>query len=330
MDALQFVTRAMERGVACGFADSDKASSKGSQQNGKQRRMLHSRNEIREIAKGNSEMNEEEIKEKVRERYGAVARSAGKTSCCSPVGTENVKAGKSCCGGPVAESAEAIAFLLKEGQTSDTMVESYTAEERAALPEGADLGLGCGVPTHYSKFKPGERVLDLGSGAGVDCFLVARDVGPTGFVIGVDMTKDMIVQSRKNKLKLGIDNVEFRLGEIESLPVYDTCIDVVISNCVLNLVPNKPKAFSEIARVLKPGGRMVVSDMMVRGVLPDVVRHDIEAWAGCIAGAPTVEEYLAFITNAGMKDVKILLEKPYDWGGGEGFQVVSCIVEAYK
>ena len=275
-------------------------------------------------------MNESEIKEKVRQRYGAVVRASKSGSCCSPIGEENVKAGKSCCGGPVAESAEAIAFLLKAGQTSDTMVEHYTAEERAALPEGADLGLGCGVPTHYSKFQPGERVLDLGSGAGVDCFLAARDVGSSGFVIGVDMTKDMIVQARKNKLKLGIENVEFRFGEIEALPVYDASIDVVISNCVLNLVPDKPKAFAEIARVLKPGGRMVVSDMMVRGTLPDVVRHDIEAWAGCIAGAPTVVEYLAFAVNAGLRDVKILTEKPYDWGGGEGFQVVSCIVEAYK
>ena len=210
------------------------------------------------------------------------------------------------------------------------MAEAYSEVERTALPEGADLGLGCGVPTRYANLQPGEIVLDLGCGAGVDCFIAARDVGPSGFVIGVDMTPEMVSRARENKRKLGVTNVEFRLGEIEHLPVETASVDIVISNCVLNLVPHKPRAFAEIARVLKPGGRMVVSDMMVRGDLPDNIRNDVEAWAGCIAGAPRVEEYLEFVSSAGLRDVRILKETPYERGNGAGYRVVSCIVAAFK
>lgn len=271
-------------------------------------------------------MNEEDIKDNIRKRYGNAARQAQKSGCgCQPKANES-----NCCGGPAASTDEVIALLKITDQFTNTMAEAYSTEEKAALPEGADLGLGCGVPTRYSKFKLGETVLDLGSGAGVDCFLAAREVGSSGMVIGVDMTPEMVAQARRNKLKLGAENVEFRLGEIEYLPVDNSIVDIVISNCVLNLVPDKLKAFAEIYRVLKSGGRMVVSDMMIYGTLPDAVRSDIEAWAGCIAGAPRVEEYLEYARNAGLTNVHIVKESPYEWGVGEDYQVVSCIVEAWK
>ncbi|MCX7835755.1 MAG: arsenite methyltransferase [bacterium] len=268
-------------------------------------------------------MDSHEIKKNVRKRYGKVARKAFQKGCgCK---TKFV----ACCDSD-SITEEAITKLSQQIGVSHVMSEPYSEEERAAIPEGADLGLGCGVPTRYAHFKPGETVLDLGCGAGVDSFIAARAVGPSGKVIGVDMTPEMVAQARRNKIQLGVENVEFLLGEIEQLPIESSVVDIVISNCVINLVPDKVKAFSEIYRVLKTGGRMVVSDLMIYGDLPESVRSDIEAWAACIAGAPKVEEYLNFIRSAGLQNVKILKESHYDWGVGENYRIVSCVVESWK
>ncbi|MDK9701485.1 MAG: arsenite methyltransferase [bacterium] len=270
-------------------------------------------------------MSEETIKEKVREHYRAVA--IGQSSCCGTpktIDSISIKTSGSCCG------SKSDDLLAKYAQVGDAMVEHYTPEELASVPEGADLGLGCGVPTHYAKIQRGETVVDLGSGPGVDCFLAAQETGSEGHVIGIDMLPEMIAKARKNSVTFPMKNVEFRLGEIEHMPIEKETVDIVISNCVLNLVPNKFKAFSEIARILKPGGRTVVSDMMVRGDLPDSIRNDLEAWAGCISGAADIDQYLNTMREAGLSDVAIVRETPYEWGGTNEFQVVSCIIEAYK
>jgi arsenite methyltransferase len=218
-----------------------------------------------------------DVKQAVKKRYGEMARQAG----------------KSCCGG--ARTAETAAEAI-----------GYTSKEMAAVPEGANLGLGCGNPLALAAVRAGDVVLDLGSGAGFDAFLGASRVGAEGRVIGVDMTEDMVSQARANAARGGYTNVEFRLGEIESLPVEDSSIDLVISNCVLNLVPDKAQAFREIARVLKPGGRMMVSDIVRRGELPAWVLEDAEAYVACVAGAAEQEEYLGLIRAAGLTDVEVL------------------------
>lgn len=272
-------------------------------------------------------MKEEKIKRHLRKRYGQIAKQARWKGCgCAPISQKS-----SCCGSLISlPKEEEESSELAEGQISNVMAEPYTAEEKSAVPDGADLGLGCGVPTRYAQFKSGETVLDLGCGAGVDCFIAAREVGPTGRVIGVDMTPEMIAKAKQNLLQLDLKNVEFYLGEIENLPVDNSVVDIVISNCVINLVPNKPKAFREIYRVLKPNGRMVVSDMMIEGTLPDIIRKDVEAFASCIAGALKVEEFLEYVRNAGLTDVKILQKSPYPWGKGKNCQIVSCVVAARK
>ena len=176
------------------------------------------------------------------------------------------------------------------------------------MPSGSNLGLGCGNPTALASIKAGETVLDLGSGAGFDCFLASNKVGPEGRVIGVDMTVEMVARARDNASKGGYKNVEFRQGEIENLPVEDSTIDVIISNCVINLVPNKDKAFKEAFRVLKPGGRLMVSDIVLLKKLPDFVKDSIEAYVGCIAGAATKDRYLGAIKSAGFGDVTVIDE----------------------
>lgn len=224
----------------------------------------------------------EEIKKVVRERYASVARESG--SCCSP----------SCCG------AKDISKRI-----------GYDDEEITSVPEGANLGLGCGNPLALASLKEGETVLDLGSGAGFDCFLAAKKVGTEGKVIGVDMTPDMIDRARNNARKGNYANVEFRLGEIENLPAADNSVDVIISNCVINLAPDKSRVFKEAFRVLKQGGRMMVSDIVLLKELPDFIRDSIEAYTGCIAGATKKDEYLKTIKNAGFRDVKVLDEKNF-------------------
>jgi ubiquinone/menaquinone biosynthesis C-methylase UbiE len=225
----------------------------------------------------------EEQRQAVRERYARAATES--EPCC----------GSDCCGGDSAE------------ETSRSI--GYTTQELSELPGNANLGLGCGNPTALASLEPGQTVLDLGSGAGIDCFLAAREVGETGTVIGVDMTPEMISRARANAEKGGYSNVEFRLGEIEALPVADGTIDVIISNCVLNLSPEKERVLAEAYRVLKPGGRMVVSDMVSDLAVPDVVAGSLDAVAGCL---PTEREtYLKQFREVGFHDVRITEEKPY-------------------
>jgi arsenite methyltransferase len=233
-------------------------------------------------------MKESEIKKAVRTRYGSIAASSG--SCCGP-------AASSCgCG----SSAETVSRGV-----------GYSEAEINAAPEGANLGLGCGNPTALASLKEGETVLDLGSGAGFDCFLAAGKVGPQGRVIGVDMTPEMIDRARRNAEESGYTNVEFRLGEIENLPVADSAVDVVISNCVINLAPDKQRVFKEAFRALKPGGRLMVSDIVLLRELPDKVKNSVAAYVGCVAGAETKEKYLGALQTAGFTGVKIVSETEF-------------------
>jgi SAM-dependent methyltransferase len=242
----------------------------------------------------------EDQRQAVRERY---ARAANESEpCCGPA----------CCGDGSAE------------ETSRSI--GYSAQELAELPDNANLGLGCGNPTALASLKPGQTVLDLGSGAGIDCFLAAREVGDTGKVIGVDMTPEMISRARANAEKGGYSNVEFRLGEIEALPVADGTVDVIISNCVLNLSPEKGKVLAEAYRVLKPGGRVVVSDMVSDLAVPDVVAGSLDAVAGCL---PTERQtYLRQFREAGFTDVRITEEKPYPAAYVLADQGVQAFIEA--
>lgn len=230
-------------------------------------------------------MKEEEIKKYVRDRY-ARAASQG-TSCCQPA--------TSCCGG---------------GKGTDIISKSigYTDQDLKAVPEGANLGLGCGNPLALASLREGETVLDLGSGAGFDCFLAARQVGKSGKVIGVDMTPEMLDKARGNAEKGDFTNVEFRLGEIENLPVADSQADIVISNCVINLSPAKERVFREAFRTLKPGGRLMVSDIVLLQELPQEIRNSVAAYTACVAGAETKENYLGAIQKAGFQKVQILQE----------------------
>jgi SAM-dependent methyltransferase len=187
----------------------------------------------------------------------------------------------------------------------------YRKDEIEAVPDGANLGLGCGAPIAQLALRAGETVLDLGSGAGIDAFLAAREVGPGGRVIGVDMTPEMVERARSNGGKAGLPNVEFREGRLESLPVEDASIDAVTSNCVINLVPDKARVFAEIARVLKPGGRLVVSDIVLDGRLPERVEKDIAAYVGCVAGAAIRRDYFGQLRDAGLGEAEILKDVDY-------------------
>ncbi len=230
-------------------------------------------------------MKEEEIRKMVREGYGKIAQK--KLSCCAPANS---------CGG-------------KEDFVPDMSKRiGYSEEELKIVPEGANLGLGCGNPVALASLKKGEVVLDLGSGAGFDCFLAANQVGKDGKVIGVDMTTEMLDRARENARKGNYENVEFRLGEIENLPVADDHADIIISNCVINLSPNKRKVFQEAFRVLKPGGRLMVSDIVLLKELPDEVRSSVAAYIGCLAGAVSKKDYLGAIQEAGFQETKIIDE----------------------
>ncbi|HQN20227.1 MAG TPA: arsenite methyltransferase [Syntrophobacteraceae bacterium] len=230
----------------------------------------------------------EEIKEIVKSGYARVALLG--VSCC---GGESA-----CCGG-----SGAVEDMSKRI--------GYTSEELGGVPDGANLGLGCGNPVALASLKEGEIVLDLGSGAGFDCFIAAAKVGKTGRIIGVDMTPEMIEKARQNAQKGRFKNLEFRLGEIEKLPVADGEVDVVISNCVINLSPDKEQVFKEAFRVLKPGGRLMVSDMVLLKELPEAIRQSVEAYVGCIAGAAMREAYLAAIKAAGFREIRTVGEAIY-------------------
>jgi arsenite methyltransferase len=221
-------------------------------------------------------MDEKEVKKTVQAAYGLIVQSG--TSCCSSCGCDTT----------------ALANAL-----------GYSEDELSNLPEGANLGLSCGNPTSLAGLKEGEVVLDLGSGAGFDCFVVSPKVGSSGKVIGVDMTPGMVEKARENAKKGNFTNVEFRLGEIENLPLEDNSVDVVISNCVINLSPNKNRVFQEIHRVLKPGGRIAISDMALLKELPERIRQSMEAYTGCIAGAILVEEYRRLVEASGISGIKV-------------------------
>jgi len=232
-------------------------------------------------------MKEEKVKKLVRDRYAKVAKTSG--SCCA--------SSVSCSSTPTSSQVSKII--------------GYSEDEMTAVPEGANLGLGCGNPTALASLKEGERVLDLGSGAGFDCFLAANKVGKTGKVIGVDMTPEMIDKARANAKKGKYANVEFRLGEIENLPVADNSADVIISNCVINLAPNKKRVFEEAFRVLAPKGRLMVSDIVLLKELPKAIQKNVEAYVGCISGAEIKDKYIELIRKAGFQEVKIIEEKTY-------------------
>ena len=249
----------------------------------------------------------EQIKAVVRETYGRVATEERSAGCCGSSG---------CC-----------------GPTSEAL--GYSDEERRSAPEGADLGLGCGNPQAIAELKPGERVLDLGSGAGFDAFLAARQVGETGSVIGVDMTAPMIAKARANIGKTDLRNVEFRLGEIEHLPVADASVDVIMSNCVINLSTDKASVFREAYRVLAPGGRVAIADIVATREIPDAIRNDLKAYAGCVSGAALLEDVEALLRAAGFQDVGIEINSNSaslveGWSPGAGSLVVSALIRGRK
>jgi SAM-dependent methyltransferase len=264
-------------------------------------------------------MDEAQIREMVRARYGSIASSNASDSCCGP-------AASSCCGPAPASPSEDKSLRM-----------GYSETDLASVPEGANLGLGCGNPHAIAAMQPGEVVVDLGSGAGFDCFLAAQRVGPTGRVIGVDMTHEMLNKARENAAKVGASNVEFRLGELEHLPIADNTADVVISNCVINLVPDKAQVFRETYRVLKPGGRVAVSDIVNTAPLPADLQADPSFICGCVAGAASADRVEAWLREAGFTDVRITVkpesrELIQTWAPGRGIEdfVVSAIVEARK
>ncbi len=230
---------------------------------------------------------EKEVKEFVRKRYGEIAKTEG--SCCPSCGCE--------------PSVKDVALRM-----------GYSEEDLRNIPEASSMGLGCGNPIALAGLKEGETILDLGSGAGIDVFLAAKKVGAKGKAIGVDMTDEMVNRATVTASKYGYENVEFRRGEIEKLPIDDETIDVVISNCVINLSPDKEKVFQEAYRVLKPNGRIMISDLVTEGELPEEIRKSFEAWAGCIAGALEKSQYLDAIRRVGFKKVRIVSESTYDIG----------------
>jgi arsenite methyltransferase len=224
----------------------------------------------------------DQVRQQVRERYGQVARSEERGCGCGP----------SCCDG-------------SKGGGTDALTLGYSTDDLRSVPEGSEMGLGCGNPTAIASIRPGETILDLGSGGGFDCFLAAQQTGTTGRVIGVDMTPDMISKARANAAKGRHANVEFRLGEIENLPVADGSVDLILSNCVINLSPDKPRVYAEAFRVLKPGGRIAVSDIVALQPIPAELKADFAAYTGCVSGAASVRELEMMLSQAGFTDVSV-------------------------
>jgi SAM-dependent methyltransferase len=243
----------------------------------------------------------------VREHYGQIAKTGGS---CAP----------GCCGTTAAGYSRTL---------------GYSDDDTRAAPDGADLGLGCGNPTAIAALRPGETVLDLGAGAGFDCFLAARQVGPTGRVIGVDMTPDMVSRARANAVKVKATNVEFRLGEIEHLPVADGTVDAILSNCVINLSPEKAAVFREAFRVLKPGGRLAISDVVATGPIPPELQTQAAALAGCVSGAAPIDDVRTMLRDAGFAEIEVTIapqsaEVVGSWLPGIEKFVASATIEARK
>ena len=264
-----------------------------------------------------SQKEADELRRVVRDSYAKVAGASDAGECC---GVEN-----SCCGVPADINSLHSVRL------------GYSEEDLDCVPDGADMGLGCGNPRAIASLRSGEVVLDLGSGGGFDAFLAAREVGESGRVIGVDMTSDMLSKARRNAETAGFSNVEFRLGEIEYLPVADNSVDVIISNCVINLSPDKPRVFREALRVLKPGGRLAISDVVATAVLPDDVKDDPKLLASCVSGAALIDDLQAMLEAANFSDVRITpkdesREFIRDWVPGSGVEdyVISAHIEAVK
>ena len=259
---------------------------------------------------------EDKVRQQVRERYGAIARLEERGCGCSPS-----------CG----DSTEA--------KLSSTAAEAlgYSASDVASVPEGSEMGLGCGNPTAIASIKPGETVLDLGSGGGFDCFLAAKQTGSAGRIIGIDMTPDMLSKARANAARGAYDNVEFRLGEIENLPVADNTADLIISNCVINLSPNKGRVYKEAFRVLKPGGRIAVSDIVALAPLPEDLNEDFMTHTGCVAGAASVIELESMLSSAGFTGIRVEIRRSSrdfinEWLPGKraGDYVASANITAAK
>jgi len=258
-----------------------------------------------------AEVRDDDVRSAVRERYGKIAKGSSEGAeavCCAPHCADDV-----------------------------SQVLGYSTDELADLPDGANLGLGCGNPQRIAMLKPGETVLDLGSGGGVDCFLAARQVGPGGLIIGVDMTPDMITKARENARKAGAENIEFRLGEIEHLPVADNTVDVIMSNCVINLAPDKRAVYSEAYRVLKPGGRLAISDVLAIAEMPEELKRDKELLCSCVSGALGVEETRGILADAGFTDIGIKLNEQsgefiQHWATGRGLEKLICaaVITAVK
>ncbi|WP_049972859.1 arsenite methyltransferase [Haladaptatus cibarius] len=262
----------------------------------------------------------EEARKMVRERYSTIATDG--QDCCGDVGIDVTDEGGCCDGNEDATGSERL---------------GYDTDDIASVADGADLGLGCGNPKAFAEMAPGETVLDLGSGAGFDCFLAAQEVGPDGAVIGVDMTPEMVSKARENVAKNDPDNVEFRLGEISHLPVADATVDVVISNCVVNLAPEKQRVFDDAYRVLKPGGRIAISDVVQTAPFPDDVKMDPDSLTGCVAGASTVAGIEAMLDSTGFEAIEIApkdesTEFISDWDADRdlGEYLVSATIEARK
>lgn len=256
----------------------------------------------------------DQIRQNVRSHYKRIAElELDSQSCCSTV--------SNCC-----DSSNEVSAKL-----------GYSLEELSNIPEGSNMGLGCGNPLTIAELRPGEVVLDLGSGGGFDCFLASRQVGETGRVIGVDMTPEMISKARTNASKGGFSNTEFRLGEIEHLPIADQSVDVIISNCVINLSPDKPQVFREAFRVLKPGGRLAISDIVLTTELPEKIKNDLDAYSGCVSGASAIDELKLFLLQSGFTEVTIEPKDESrsfikDWVLGANIEdyIVSAVIRGVK